>query len=421
MSASKLCLSPDAADPGSTTLSHSVRSTQRKFAMFKPIMRAGLAGFAALVFALPWGAAHAVGTVAGTSITNNATATFSIGGAPQTAVTNAVTVRVDEIIRVAVTPPGAPTPVIANDQNKALKFVVTNTGNGQEVFNLVVNRALAGDTFDPAVGAAGSLFADTNGNGVYDAADVAVPLVAGVPQVTLAPDTPTTYFVVSNIPAGPFSNGNTGNVSLTALSATAGAVTAGAGNPVGTVLTNLGTPSVGGGTIDAVIGAGVGGAADSGADDVVTSSYIVASVTVTVNKVVLSVTSPTGVNSGPCNVAIPPAGCSAIVPGSVIEYLVTATITGNATAAATAQSVTVSDSVPANTTWVANSIRATANGSAPGALAAKTDAVDALPDNASCAACGNATGTMIANFGDVTVAAAAAPIVHQVAYKVSVN
>ena len=390
--------------------------------MFKPIMRAGLAGFAVLVFALPWGAAHAVGTVAGTSISNSATATYSIGGTPQTAVSTAVTIRVDEIIRVAITPPGAPTAVIANDQNKALRFIITNTGNGSETFNLNVNRALAGDTFDPLVGAAGSVFADTNGNGTYDPGiDVAVPLVAGVPQITLTPDQAATIFVVSNIPVGPFANGNTGIASLTALSNTAGATAAGVGAPVGTSLVNAGTPSVGGGTVDAVVGAGTGGGADSGADDTANGTYVVASITVTVDKVVLNVTSPTGVLSGPCNVAIPPAGCSVFVPGSVIEYLVTVTVTGNATAAATAQAVTISDNVPANTTWVVGSIRATANGSTPGALTVKTDANDALPDNASCASCGNATGTLIANFGDVTVAAAAAPTVHQVSYKVTIN
>lgn len=384
--------------------------------MFTLIRRANLAAIAALAMVQPWGAAHAVGTVAGTSITNNATATFSIGGTPQTAVSTSVTVRVDEIIRVLVTPPASPTAVIANDVNKALKYTVTNTGNGAETFNLNVNRTLGGDTFDPIVGSSGSLFFDTNGSGTFDAGDLAVPLVLGVPQITLNPDQAITVFLVSNIPVGPFANGNTGLASLTAVSTTTGAAPGGVGAAPGTVLPNLGTPSVGGGTVDAVVGAGPGGAADSGADDAGTGTYVIASITVNVVKEVLSVTTPQGVTTTGCNVASPPAACSVFVPGSVIEYLVTVTVTGNATASSTAQAVTISDNVPANTTWRPNNIRV---GTTVPGLAARTDAVDA--DNASCATCGNATGTLIANFGDITIAAAGAPVVNLVAYKVTIN
>lgn len=248
---------------------------------------------------------------------------------------------------------------------------------------------------------------------MFDAGvDAAVPLVAGVPQLTLNPDVATTVFVVSNIPAGP-TNGQTGVVSLTAQSATVGAILAGNGAAPGTILANLGTPSVGGGTVDAVVGAGPGGAADSGADDAANGTYIIATVTVTVDKVVLNVTNPMGVTSGPCNVAIPPAGCSAFVPGSVIEYQVTVTVNGTGTA----QAVTISDNVPANTTWVAGSIRATTTTPAVTPLTAKTDVADG--DNASCVGCGNATGTLIANFGDITVAGA--PVVNSVTYKVTIN
>lgn len=381
--------------------------------MFKSIVRSGIAVLAASTLFLPWGAAHATGTAAGTTISNSATATYNINGVAATPVVGSVSIRVDEIIRVTVTAPATQTAVVAGEINKVLAFRVTNTGNGQEPYNLIANRTVAGDNFDPSPGAAGSLFQDTNGNGVFDAGiDLAVPLVAGVPQLTLNPDVITTIFAVSNIPAGP-TNGQTGIVSLTAQSATVGAIVAGNGAAPGTILANLGTPSVGGGTVDAVVGAGPGGAADSGADDSANGTYIIAAVTVSVDKVVLNVTNPMGVTSGPCNVAIPPAGCSAFVPGSVIEYQVTVTVNGTGTA----QAVTISDNVPANTTWVAASIRATTTTPAVTGLTAKTDVADG--DNASCVGCGNAVGSVIANFGDIVVAGVV--VVNTVTYKVTIN
>jgi uncharacterized repeat protein (TIGR01451 family) len=93
------------------------------------------------------------------------------------------------------------------------------------------------------------------------------------------------------------------------------------------------------------------------------------------------------------------------VPGTVIQYQLTVTITGSGTALA----VQVTDNIPANTTYVANSIRFNA--------AARTDVVDA--DNASCAGCGNATGAVAVVVGDVTVAGA--PITHLIDYKIIIN
>ena len=382
---------------------------------FYLMARAGFAAIIGLTLVLPWGAAHAVGTAAGTTISNTATATYNVGGVAAPPITASVQIRVDEIIRVRVTPPASPTNVVSNDSNKVLTFLVTNTGNGTETFTFNVNRALGGDNFDPAVGTAGSIFQDTNNNGVFDAGtDAAIPLVAGVPTLSLTADQVLRVFVVSNIPAA-LTNGNTGLASLTVVSTTTGAAPAGIGAPPGTILANAGTPSVGGGTVDAVVGAGPGGNADSGADDAGTGTYIVAGVNVTLDKVVLNVINPFGVASGPCNVASPPAGCAAFVPGSTIEYQVTVTVTGNATASATAQAVTVSDNVPANTIWVAGSIRT----GPPGAPLARTDIVDG--DNASCAGCGNGVGTVIANFGDITIAAGGPPVANVVTYRVSIN
>lgn len=360
--------------------------------------RAGRAALIALATLFPWGAAQAVGTPAGTSITNSATATYSVGGTPASAATSTVTIRVDELISVRVTAPATATTVGSPDTNKVLVFTLTNVGNGGESFNLTPNLSPAvADQFNPTPGTAGQLFLDVNGNGQLDSG--VDTLITG--PVAVNADQSVRVLLVSNVPT-PLNNGDQGVVTLTAASATPGA----AGAAPGTILSNLGTPAVGGGSVDAVVGAGPGGAADSGADDSGNGTYVVATITVTVGKALLEVTSPFGVTTTGCNVASPPAGCTALVPGTVIQYQVTVTISGSGTA----QNVQVTDNIPANTTYVANSIRFNS--------AARTDVVDA--DNASCAGCGNATGAVTVVVGDVPVVAGT-PITHLVDYRVTIN
>lgn len=354
----------------------------------------------ALLMIIASGIAQAAGTPAGTRITNSATANYSVAGIPATAVSSTVTLRVDELISVRVTAPVAPTAVNTPDVNKVLIFTVTNTGNGTESFTMSANLspASAGDQFDPVPGSAGQLFLDTNNNGQFD--NGVDTLISG--PVPINADQSIRVFMVSNIPSG-LVNGNQGAAALTAVSATPGA----AGAAPGTILPNAGTASVGAPGIDAVVGVGPAGPADSGADDSATGVYIIATVTVALNKVVLAVTSPFGVTTTGCDAAAPPTPCSAFVPGTVIQYQVTVTVSGNGTA----ENVQITDNIPANTTYVANSIRFNA--------AARTDiATDA--DNASCTGCGNATGTVIVVVGNVTVNAAT-PVIHNIDYKVTIN
>ena len=135
---------------------------------------------------------------------------------------------------------------------------------------------------------------------------------------------------------------------------------------------------------------------------------MVSAVTVTIAKVVLSVTNPFGGLPILCNVAVPPAGCSALVPGSIIQYQVTVTIAGTGTA----QAVTITDAVPANTTYVAYSIRFN--------TLPRTDLVDA--DNARCSGCGNAVGSIAVVVGDVLVGGINPPVVvHNIDYKITIN
>jgi len=339
--------------------------------------------------ALAAGQALAAGTPAGTTITNNATANFSVGGTPAAPITSTVTITVDELISVRVTPPASATSVTSPDTNEALAFVVTNVGNGQESFTLAPGYIVTGDNFDPTAGSVGTLFLDVNADGQYTSGtDTAI-----TGPLTLNADQSARVLVVANIPGGQV-DGSQGRATLTATSTTPGA----AGAAPGTVLAGQGT-----GGVDAMVGVGPGGSTDSGSDDIGTGTYQVTSGLVTLAKTLLSVTDPfgntcpvTGGNQSPC-----------LVPGATLEYRITVTVTS--AASAVAQSLVITDNVPANTTYAAGSIRV--NG------AARTDAADA--DNASCAGCGNATGTLTANLGNVTGTAGGA--VTTIDYRVRIN
>lgn len=342
----------------------------------------------------PFTQAHAAGTAAGTSITNTATATYSIGGTPATPVDGSVSLDVDEIIDVEVTAPATATTVGTPDSDKVLVFTVTNTGNGSESFTLTPNRSIGvGDDFDPSVGAAGDLFLDVNNDGIYQAlTDTAI-----VGPVTLAADQVRQVLFISNIPAA-LLDGDTGEVTLKAHAMTAGAAPAGTGAAVGTQLATLGD-----GGVDAVVGVGSGGAADSGADDLATGIYVVTNVTVAVVKNVIGVVNPFGVvcavsggNDSPC-----------LVPGATVEYRITVTVTS--ASGAVAEGIQVTDDIPASTTYVTSSIELN--------NVAKTDIADA--DEAACSACGNATGTVTVNVGDITGTVGGA--VNHVDFKVTIN
>lgn len=342
-----------------------------------------------LAGALVGAQAFAAGTPAGTTINNTATANYSLGGTPAAPVSASVAITVDELIAVRVTAPATPTGVASPDSNRALVFLVTNVGNGQESFNLTPGYNIAGDNFDPTPGAAGTLFVDVNADGAYTAG-TDTPISG---PVTLNPDQSLRVLLIANIPAA-LADGNQGRATLTAASTTAGA----AGAAPGTVL-----PGLGSGGVDAMVGVGPGGPTDSGADDAGTGSFLIAGSLVSIAKTVLSVVDPSG---AAC--AISGGNQSAcFVPGATLEYRITVTVTS--AAAAVAQNLTITDNVPANTTYVAASVRF--NG------AARTDAADA--DNASCVGCGNGTGTLAVTLGNVT--GTAAGVVSTIDYRVRIN
>jgi uncharacterized repeat protein (TIGR01451 family) len=258
---------------------------------------------------------HAIGTAAGTNITSTATVNYSIGGTSATISSNTATVIVGELVNVTMALQSPTVSVSAGANNKALLFLVTNTGNSGEKFTLTGDSVLVGDDFDPTP-ASPFIYLDTDASGDLSPGDT--PYVAGSNDPTLAADGSVAVLLVNDIPAG-LPDGEYGRSELTAASST------GTGAP-GTVL-----PGLGQGGVDAVIGS-------SGGQVAVTGQYLV-------GDILLSAVKSQAVQD--------PFGGSQPIPGAAIAYQIVVTATGTGTALGAA----VNDPIPASTTYVAGSLR----------------------------------------------------------------
>ena len=271
-----------------------------------------IAGLTGVAMSSPM--AHAAGTVAGTDIVNTAQASYDGPGGTVTIDSNTVTIKVDELLDVTVvsSDPGdvATEPGLTG---QVLTYQVTNTGNGSEAFTLAADTAMPGDEFDTTFE---QIILDTNGNGVYDAG-VDTIYSPGTNDPVLAPDESITVFILSTIPAAA-NDGDRAEVELSAVANT------GSGAP-GDVFAGQGD---GGG--DAVVGSTGADAEDSG-------FFVVQSAEVTLVK---SAT------------IVDPFGGSSAVPGAVITYQLVATTTGSGSLS----NLAISDDIPADTTYNAESI-----------------------------------------------------------------
>ncbi len=253
--------------------------------------------------------AKAAPTVAGTTISNTATATYNDpGGNQQSTPSNRVDIIVDELLDVTVASadPGD-MPAAPGSTNQVLSFTVTNTGNGSEAFRLTPNSTVGGDQFDPTTT---SIVID-NGNGVYDPG-VDVVYTPGSNDPVLGPDASVKIFILSTIPGGT-TDGSRGAVTLTAAAVT------------GTGAPGTSFPGQGQGGGDAVVGS-------SGADGVDDGAYVVQSASVSLAK---SAT------------VLDPFGGTESVPGSIITYTIVATITGTGTLT----NLAIGDAIPAGTIY----------------------------------------------------------------------
>ena len=257
--------------------------------------------------------AHAAGVAAGTMIENTATATYGSGPATTTIQSNTVTVRVDELLDVAVA--GLTnTTVAAGATDLVLSYSVTNTGNGPEAFELSVDPAVAGNDYSVTVKL---LVVDTNDNGTYEPGIDQV-LTAGSARPAIAADASLRIFVIVDLPAG-VTDGQSSQVRLTAAAAT------GTGAP-GTTFAGQGE---GGG--DAVVGA-----SGASASDLDTLLATLASVTL---AKAASIADPFGGNQP--------------VPGAVVTYTLTATVSGSGQV----QDLRITDAIPSGTAYETGTLK----------------------------------------------------------------
>jgi uncharacterized repeat protein (TIGR01451 family) len=269
----------------------------------------------------------AAGTPAGTVISNVATVNYSLSGNVQPPLSNVpTTFRVDELIQPVLTwQDAAPVAVDVTGTNDALTFLLTNSGNGPEAFSLSRTNGpapLPAGNYTPLNGTVGSIYLESGLQAGFQAsgpnADTAY--VPGTNDPNLAPDAGQILYVISNTPN--VAANIHGDVLLAAASLTAGA----AGSAPGTGLAGLGQ---GGGF--AVVGTS---RAQAGA----TGSYLTNGMNLAVNKTVASV--------------LDPKGSDVLMPGAMITYQIEVKLTGTGAAA----NLVIADPLPANTTYVPNSI-----------------------------------------------------------------
>lgn len=274
--------------------------------------------------------AYAVGTAAGTDITNSATLNYDVGSVAQTPVTsNTDTFKVDNKIDLLVSHVDSAAVSVTNGSTaQVLTFTVTNEGNQVQDFLLTSNQDGTNpfgltDTFDTT---SVLIFVDGNANGTYDAGTDTATFID-----ELAADANITVFIVSDIPIAQVANDVSAHTLIAQVAVGGTASTQGAA----IATDDSGSADVAG-TVQNVFadGAGANGASDAAlngkhADN---DAYIVVTAS-------LAVTKDSCVISDPINGTTNPKR----IPGAVIRYNIQIANTGTAAAS----SVLVTDAIAA--------------------------------------------------------------------------
>jgi uncharacterized repeat protein (TIGR01451 family) len=292
---------------------------------------------------------RAAGTAAGTTISNQATVNYQVGGVSQTAInSNNYQFVVDRKINLSVaTTDGAAVAVTPGSSINVLTFTLQNTGNGTQDFNVsAVARAGGTGAFggtDNVNAASASVFVESGATVGYQAAQDTATYVD-----ELAADGTKTIYIVGDFSSGTYTDGQIASYHLLAEARVGGAASSN-----GAALTETAGADTAG-SVDIVFADGQGSATSSDAsrdakysED---SDFEIASASLTVTKA-------SAVISDPFNSTTNPKA----IPGAVIEYTITIT---NASGASTATSVSFTDSL--NTEITAGTVAFQANGYAAG-------------------------------------------------------
>ena len=279
--------------------------------------------------------AYANGTPSGTTINNQATVDYSVGGVAQTQITSAtasfvVDTRIDFTVSEVS---GNATPTHPGQTNVVATFRVSNTGNSTQGYLLTVVNEAGTTLFTHADNLEVNnlrTFVDSNGNGTYDAGTDTATNINSL--ITDADGESVTVFVLADVP-GAATNNQYANVRLTARA-----------TPVGSTTPLAQTAGADTAGVDVVW-------ADAGRDNSESAAdqYAI-SVALTISKNVALISDPFNNTTNP-----------KAIPGAVMEYTILVT---NSSTTQDATGVSVSDNIPANTTFVPGSIRLNA-GSLP--------------------------------------------------------
>lgn len=283
----------------------------------------GIALFLALCYPLAQ-SAYAL-TPSGTSITNTATATYNDGGTPVTKTASAPAIIVDNKVNLTVTK-NADVTVLPGAANQALLFTVKNDGNTAQRYALTATNS-AGIAMEDVL-----IYRDNGATpGVWDAGDT-LYVDAGTFGDVLTDGT-LQILIVADTPAGAIS-GATADYQLIATTVDAGTTTV--------TSATVGANTAG---VDVVFADIAGTAAGDGARDGKHSATGI----YTVNLLALILNKSVVVTWDPTNLFVTPKA----IPGAILTYTITASVSGVGTAA----NVVITDPIPANATYAANSLQ----------------------------------------------------------------
>lgn len=340
----------------------------------KGVIRTLMAGTAAVVsLGIVTGTASAqapgpAGTAAGTAVTNTAQASYSVNGVQQSATSNTTSFVVDRKVNLTVIANQPNNTQVAIGQTAAVTtFKVTNNTNGTQDFLLSQSQTpiqglFTGDNFDVTNI---HIYVDSNGNGTYDAGTDTATYIN-----ELGADQSAIVFIVADIPNNQ-ANALAG-ITLIAQVAAGGDVAAQGLPLAASVTANDDT------VVDVVF-------ADNDSDgaglDLAYNGQGRASLgyEITTRNVALSVAKSQLVLNDPINLALAPKA----IPGAVVQYCL---IVNNGTAGTPASNVVLTDVIPANTTYVTNSL-----------------AIGAIALGNTCLLTGIVGGVPLADDGSVTV------------------
>ena len=286
--------------------------------------------------------AHAVGTLADTLVSNTVTVNFTIGGIVQTPVQATETFLVDNMVDVQVT--ATDTSVVPGETSATayLTYVIENQGNATQGYALDIVYVDSGLTLSPSADAnitegEYGLFLDTDGNGVYTpGVDQFYSTAGELNAGDLAPDQQYTVFIVAYIPLDSL-DGDIATFDVVATTLNAGT----AQGAQGTVTTETAVPGIDSTDTVFVDAAGTQDVAEDGIHSDM-GTFTVSGTDLTVSKTAI-VINRSGEN---CLTATqdPDAGELFTIPGACIEYTITVTNNGSATASV----VAISDPLPSD-------------------------------------------------------------------------